>query len=514
MNISDKLLSRGEAAAPAVFHEDEVITYGELRRRTRRTAGALLDRGHTQGDRIGILAENSPFFVVAYLGIIQAGLVAVPLGTDLPAETQLRMAREAGMSRLLVSARCAPRSRLWAEPAGIRLLTEDELEAARISQPQLWPVIEPKRDLAALMFTSGSTGTPKAVMISHRNIECNAEDIIDYLGLRTDDRGMVVLPFHYCFGLSLLHTHLLAGASLVLSQAFKLFPEQVIGELLERDCTGFAGVPSTYQILLRRTRFCQTAFPRLRWLQQAGGKLPNPCIRELIEAFPQLKFFLMYGQTEATARLSFLPPERLRDKLGSLGRGLRSTRLEVLKANGSPVRPGSMEIGEIVAAGDNISPGYWNEPEETARFFRHGKLRTGDLARVDEDGFIFFVERERDFLKPGGNRVSAREIEDIIAELREVMEVAVVGAPHELLGEAIVACVVVRPDGACAGEDIERHCRKRLPAFKVPHQIRLLNSLPHNASGKVQKDRLQSLAGAPWPEIHQPAQAPAATADL
>ena len=159
-----------------------------------------------------------------------------------------------------------------------------------------------------------------------------------------------------------------------------MFPEKVLDELAEKHCTGFAGVPSTYQILLRRTHFAKRAFPSLRWLQQAGGKLPNPFIQEIRKSLPQVKFFTMYGQTEATARLSYLPPERLDDKLGSIGKGLAGSRLEVLKEDGSPVRPGSDEVGEIVASGDNITLGLLERsrgnypilPRWKAFYRRHG----------------------------------------------------------------------------------------------------------------------------------------------
>jgi acyl-CoA synthetase (AMP-forming)/AMP-acid ligase II len=202
----------------------------------------------------------------------------------------------------------------------------------------------------------------------------------------------------------------------------------------------------------------------------------------------------MYGQTEATARLSFLPPERLRDKLGSIGKGLPSTRLEVLKRDGAPVRPGSNETGEIVASGGNIAAGYWNDPVETATFFKQGKLHTGDLAKIDEDGFIYFVERERDMIKPGGNRVSAREVEEVLSELPEVVEAAVVGVPHAWWGEAIVGFIVARPGFPLSREQLEKHCRQRLPAFKMPQHFQFLDALPHNAAGKVQKTKLRQLA--------------------
>ena len=469
------------------------MTYGELREKVVQIASRLLDQGHLKGERIGILSENSPFFVAAYLGIIRAGLTAVPFQTEVTSGTFSQVVLSTGIRAVLVSNRFLNRAQAWAEQLGLPIMPEHYGECPLGSARAPVPEIDDSHNLAALMFTSGSTGSPKGVMVTHRNIQSNTLDIISYMGLSRDDRVMIVLPFHYCFGLSLLHTHLMVGGSIVLNNEFKLFPEAVLTEMQGKECTGFAGVPSTYQILLRRSRFRELAFPRLRWFQQAGGKLPNPCIQEILLSFPQVKYFLMYGQTEGTARLSYLPPERIEDKLGSIGNGLPSTRLEVLKTDGTPVTPGSDEIGEIVAAGDNITLGYWNDPVETEKFFKDGRLHTGDLARVDSDGFIFVVERERDMIKSGGNRVSAKEIEDVITELPEVVEVAVVGAPHELLGEAIKALVVPKLDARITPQDVEAHCRRRLPTFKVPEDVIFLTSMIHNGSGKILKQELRRM---------------------
>jgi acyl-CoA synthetase (AMP-forming)/AMP-acid ligase II len=241
---------------------------------------------------------------------------------------------------------------------------------------------------------------------------------------------------------------------------------------------------------LRKSRFRQISLPKLRWLQQAGGKLPNPYILELLGSFPNVRFFSMYGQTEATARLSYLPPEKLPEKLGSIGFGLPSSKLEVLKADGSSVLPGSTETGEIVASGDNISLGYWKDPPETAKYFKAGRLHTSDIARMDRDGFIFIVEREREIIKTGGNRVSAKEVEEVIAEIPEIIEVAVIGVPHPLLGEAIRACIVVAGD-KLSPDQVGGHCRARLSSFKVPEEIVFLPALPHTSAGKVLKAKLR-----------------------
>lgn len=494
MNIAQCILAAGADSASAVLYGETSMTHGELRRQATETAWTLLGRGHHKGDRIGILSENSPFFVVSYLGTILAGLVAVPVQTEISEEAFAGLVSEAGIRTVLASKRYCGRARLWGQKAGVEVLEESAGDqSCGVRGQKACAEIDSATDLAALMFTSGSTGAPKGVMISHRNIECNSRDIINYMELSSGDRAMAVLPFHYCFGLSLLHTLLMAGASIVLNNQFRLYPETVLREMRQKECTGFAGVPSTYQLLLRKSRFRTLEFPKLRWLQQAGGKLPNACIVEIRAAFPQVRYFLMYGQTEATARLSYLPPHLLGSKLGSVGKGLPSTRLEVLKADGTRVAPGSAETGEVVAQGDNIALGYWNDPAETSKFFENGKLHTGDIARVDSEGFIFIIERERDMIKCGGNRVSSKEVEEAIAEIQEVVEVAAVGVPHDLLGEAIKAFVVVVPKTAIGARDIEVHCRKRLAPYKVPQEIILLPSMPHNEAGKVLKVKLKEM---------------------
>lgn len=492
MNISEIILGKGSDAKPALIHGQAVVSYGELRTAVARLAARLVRSGLSKGDRVGLWAENGMFFVTAYLAIMRAGLVVVPLPPDLSAPALQRIVTQTRMKRIFVSKRHANRLRAWTEPLNVTLHVEDAPGDLPGEETADFPAIEPRADLAALMFTSGSTGIPKGVMVSHRNIAANTADIAAYLGLTSADTVMAVLPFHYCYGASLLHSHLSVGGTVVINNDFT-FPETVLQDMLARNCTGFAGVPSTYQILLRKSRFTQMAFPSLRWLQQAGGKLPNPYIEQIRSAFPSVRFFTMYGQTEATARLSYLPPEYLDSKLGSIGRGLNSTRLEIINAEGRTVQPGSEEIGEIVASGENITLGYWEDAEETAKYFKNGKLHTGDLARLDADGFIFVVEREREFIKSGGKRVSAKEVEDVIAEIPEIVEVAVVGMPHDVLGEGIRACLVSSSGSKLTPVDVANFCKKRLPPFKVPQRIDFIRSMPHNNAGKVIKGKLKEL---------------------
>lgn len=344
-------------------------------------------------------------------------------------------------------------------------------------------------DLAALMFTSGSTGPPRGVMVSHANIMANTDSIVHYLGLTENDKIMTVLPFHYCFGTSLLHTHLYVGGSLVIDPRF-MYPDTVLRRMQETKCTGFAGVPSHFQILLRRSSLRKSSFPHLRYVQQAGGHLAPHFIRALHEALPNTQIFVMYGQTEATARLSYVPPELLERKLGSIGKGIPGVQLRVLNKSGEEVPPG--EVGEVVAEGENVARGYWRAPQESATCFRDGKLYTGDLATVDDDGFIYIVDRAKDFLKCGGTRVSCRQLEERILEFEGLVEAAVIGIPDEVLGEAVKVFVV--PQGAgCTGleESLLHYCKTCLPPRLVPREIVVLKGLPKNSGGKVLKQNLR-----------------------
>ncbi len=490
--IAGELLAHGREADPALLHRGRTVTFGELREGVRRRAAFLSVTGLAPGDRVLLHSDNSPYFVFWYLATLRAGLVVVPVPTASDAPRLARIASLSGARLLLASPRFEDEARAAAAlQPGLGVVSEDEPAPAPAGDP---PPIAPDA-LAALMFTSGSTGEPKGVTLTHRNLARNTADIAAYLELSSADRALLVLPLHYCYGASVLHTHLLAGASVVLVSSF-MFPEKVLDEMRDTECTGFAGVPSTYQVLLRRTRFRERTFPSLRWLQQAGGRLPDAQIREVRAALPGVRFFVMYGQTEATARLSFLPPERLDEKIGSIGKGLPSVRLEVLREDGLPVRPGSDEVGEIVASGESISAGYWHDPAETARTFREGRLRTGDVARVDADGFLYLVDRARDFVKVAGSRVSPRTIEEALAEHPAIVESAVVGAPDALLGEALVAYVVPVPGSALTEATIEDHCRSRLPNHEVPSRIVLLDALPKNESGKVLRQALRERAGA------------------
>ena len=500
-NVAEYLLEGKEESRQALLTLQGGHSYGELCSASIGVARYLLAAGGIKGDRVLLVSENTFFWVAAYWGILRAGLVCVPLPPTtsrqdldyilettearfafLQARFAAKHAPRFGEINCVTDSGLPRRDGLPPQP-GLRQL-EDNAQSSQNSSPPIQG-----SDLAALMFTSGSTGKPRGVMVSHTNIRANTESIIHCLRLKSDDRMLTVLPFHYCFGTSLLHTHLRVGGTLVLDSRF-MYPEKVLQRMQETECTGFAGVPSHFQILLRNSSLREKTFPHLRYVQQAGGHLAPAFIKELREALPEAQIFIMYGQTEATARLSCLTPELLDRKLGSVGQGIPGVKLRVVDKFGLTVQPG--EVGELLAEGENVTLGYWREPEETATAFRNGALHTGDLAMADEDGFIYIVDRAKDFVKCGGRRISCRQIEDQLLEYHDLLEVAVLPIPDDVLGEGVKAFVVPRsPNSKGLKDRLYHFCRNKMPSQLVPREIVMVQAIPKNSAGKVLKLKLK-----------------------
>ncbi len=484
--VSDAMLAAGADGEPALIDGNRRYSYGELRVAAARVAAELRDRGVLPGDRIGLVGPNSFFWVAGYLAAMQLGTV-VPFLDKAPPADLASQADWVDCSAVLVDRRLLRR---YGDCFGDRPVITDAVLTA--PGPGWWPPPGPEAPSsdAALIFTSGTTAEPKAVRITHANLLANTRSIVTYLGLGADDRMLVILPFHYCYGASLLHTHLAVGGSVVLCNTFA-FPQTAV-DLLDREaCTGMAGVPSSFQLLLRASDFATHPLPSLRHVQQAGGKLAPSLIERLAGAQPGSRLFVMYGQTEATARLSYLPPERLRDKLGSIGRGIPDVELTVVGEDGGAVAPG--DVGEIMAKGPNISPGYYKDPRATAEKFPGGLLRSGDLATVDVDGFIYIVGRRDDFIKTWGYRVSGQQVESAVLQLPQVVEAAAVGLPDADAGEAIHLAVRLEPDTDLTIEQILTHLRQQLPKHAVPSRVHLVDELPLTANGKVSKQQLRSV---------------------
>jgi acyl-CoA synthetase (AMP-forming)/AMP-acid ligase II len=370
----------------------------------------------------------------------------------------------------------------------VQQLTQAHVEALDATLPDADDAACPvsQHELAVLLYTSGSTSRPKGVMLSSANIRANTEAIADVVGLSASDRALSFMPMHYAFGLSVVHTHLRVGGSVAFGTA--TFPGEIVTELQRTSATGLPGVPTLFVTLLNRTALGEAALPDLRYAMISGGRLNTAMIHRLREALPQARVFVRYGVTEVTSGASALPPERA-DKIPSVGRGFPGAPLFVLRPDGTPVASGSGEIGEIVVKSPSVALGYLGAVPE-ARHFRDGAFHTGDLATVDEEGFVTVVGRERDFIKTAGFRVSPSEIEETVAQLPFVAEVAVCSLPHPVLGESLICCVVLREQTEGAVAKLRAHCVAQLPSYKVPTRFELVESLPKTSTGKLDRRAL------------------------
>jgi acyl-CoA synthetase (AMP-forming)/AMP-acid ligase II len=487
MNVFDYLLgTSGFLNKEFLLGNKEGLSYADLYARSMRLARYLVDT-YGQHNHILLVSPNSAYFIIAYMAIIKSGNVCVPLNPSIEESNLAYIIKVCGAKIAFVAPALSNRNR---EFPGTVIGDYSDLQANN-GNLELNAMdqegFDPER-LAEVIFTSGSTGEPKGVMISHGNIMANTDSIIEYLRLTGDDIIEIVLPFYYCYGLSLLHTHMKTGGSIVLNNTF-MFVGSVINDLNRYACTGFSGVPSHFQILLRKTRsFKETRFPHLRYVTQAGGKLHNAFISEFTGHFPQVRFFVMYGQTEATARLSYLEPERLQEKLGSMGRAIPGVELRLVDERGEPVqKPGV--VGELVARGGNIMKGYLGDAKGTRQTLQGGWLYTGDLAYQDSEGYFFLTARKKEIIKVGGRRISPKEIEEVIVSIPGVVDCSISGVSDDYLGEALQAEIVLANGN---GKEIDaayikRYCGERLAMEKVPGIIRFKDQLQIASTGKKVK---------------------------
>jgi acyl-CoA synthetase (AMP-forming)/AMP-acid ligase II len=333
------------------------------------------------------------------------------------------------------------------------------------------------------MATSGSTGAPRFVLVNHGNLIANTEAIIRSQRLARDERAMLILPVSYVFGASVMHTHLYHGGGVVFDRRF-MFPDKVLQAIAQFDCTTFAGVPTVYNVLLRRSTIRRFAIPSLRRFLQAGGALARERISEMRGAFPLAKFYVMYGQTEATARISCMEPERWEEKPGSVGRPLDNLMVSIVDEQGNALRTG--QVGELLVRGPSICSGYLNDPEETRRIFCDDWLRTGDLTRQDEEGYLWIEGRKGAFLKMRGVRVSLAEVEERATAFPGVYECAACAVDHPETGEAVDLFIVPDQKARIVLEEVRRH----LPAHWTIDSIRLVSELPRTSAGKIARSSL------------------------
>lgn len=484
----------------AMIHEGARLSYDSLNRSANRLARWFNGQGMVPGDRAVLLLENCQEYLISYYGILKAGGAVVPLNPELKPDTLGSLLNEVEPQLIVASSKSerllhsldysalSTRTLVIAKPKldwaknPLTVIPFDELTSTGYSDDLAIHIDE--SNLASIIFTSGSTGTPKGVMLSHRNIVANTRSIVSYLELTSSDIQMVVLPFFYVMGKSLLNTHIAVGGTLVINNKFA-YPASIIQQMIDEHVTGFSGVPSTYAYLLHRSplRAFRDKLAALRYCSQAGGHLARHTKEELLKVLPeQTKLFVMYGATEAAARLTYVEPHRLPDKIDSIGIPIPDVTMRVIDEKGLALPVG--KTGELVANGPNIMLGYWRDTEATAKALSPNGYHTGDIGYQDEDGYFHVVGRKDNQLKVGGHRVNPQEVEDALISTGLVIEAAVLGLEDTLSGHRLAA-IVVPINEETTERDILYSCSKLLPKYKLPGEIRFSKSLPKNSSGKT-----------------------------
>lgn len=450
--------------------------------------------GVKKGDRVTIFLHNSFQYVATYYGVLLHGGVVVALNTGASIDDIKNWYKHCNATMLVTESDLlnGPESLSEIEKSQIIVM----ISGAETNDYRFWnkftnsshnhvevemPDIE---DTATIIYTSGTTGNPKGVTLTHANLLANYQAIIKYLELTSQDSIINILPFFYSYGNSVLHTHLLVGAGIYIENSF-MYPVKILQKISELGITGFSGVPATYSILLNRTKLEDYDLRSLRYLTQAGGAMPPANTERLVKLLPHVNIFIMYGQTEATARISYLEPTMLTRKLGSIGKPIDGMNVEIRDENGMVVEP-NIE-GQLYVCGPSIMKGYWGDDKLTDSTLCNKYLKTGDIGYYDVDGYLYLTGRISDMIKVGGNRISPLEIEEVITRLDGVEEVAASGIDDELLGQVVKVSIVRRVGCELTDIHVKAFCRQQLAQYKIPKHIEFVDHLPKTSSGKVKR---------------------------
>ncbi len=487
-------------------------TYADLDGQSERLAHAFRAAGVRRGDRVAVFLENSTEAAVSIFAALKAGGVFVVVNPSTKADKLRYILNDCGVSALVTQQKLASiHAEIEAAVPSLRLVVECEDLPGSGARPragrQSWAAIQsgpdpgiPVRsdaidlDLATIIYTSGSTGHPKGVMMTHLNVGTAATSITTYLENSNDDVVLSVLPLSFDYGLYQLLMAFKVGGTLILERSFA-FPAAIVQKMREERITGLPLLPTMSALLLQFEAWSGEHLPHLRYVTNTGQALPTEHIRRIRERFPGARVYSMYGLTECK-RVSYLPPELIDQYPSSVGVPIPNTEVFVVDDAGREVGPGV--VGQLVVRGSHVMKGYWGKPEETARMLRPGKLPgeqwlwTGDLFKRDAKGLLYFVGRQDDIIKSRGEKVSPKEVEDVLYRLPGVQDAAVMGVPDEVLGQAVKAVIVRSPGSAITAQDVLRHCSSHLETIMVPKIVDFCEALPTTSSGKVSRRELAS----------------------
>lgn len=482
-------------------------TYAQLNAESSALAAALARLGLQRHDRVLLFMPTCNDVVTGLYATLKAGAAFVIVNSAVKADKLRFIAENSGarvilahtaktavVSKALASMPSAPPV-VWAGdcagiPPGPHAMHWDEALATDPAAEAPRRIIDV--DLAALIYTSGSTGEPKGVMSTHHNMISAARSIIQYIGNREDDIILNVLPLSFDYGLYQVIMSVCFGGTVVLEPSF-VYLHNVLQRIAEEQVTVFPIVPTILAMLLNLEDPGRYDFSSLRCITNTGAALPPEHIKTFRALFPGVEIFSMFGLTECK-RVSYLPPQNVDSKPDSVGMAMPNCETCIVDADGHPVPPG--RVGELVIRGSNVMQGYWQDPEMTGRTYRPGRcpadrrLYSGDRFRQDEDGFLYFIGRQDDMLKCKGERISPKEVENVLCRMPAIAEAAVLGIPDPTLGQAILAIVSVRPGQTVTARDVLKHCTQHMENFMIPKRVEFRNELPRTPHGKIDKKQL------------------------
>ena len=494
----------------ALVCQQQRLSYAELDARSNALAHALARRGVERGDRVVVFADNTVETVVSFWATLKANAVIAIVNPLMKVDKLAYLLNDCRAVALITDGHITP---IFADAAAksphlktaIISGTVDESRTRDLPGVVAWGdalasesrEAPPARrnidiDLAAIVYTSGSTGDPKGVMLTHRNMLTAATSITTYLENVEDDVILNVLPMSFDYSLYQMIMAFRMGARLVLERSFT-YPVQVLKLLVDEGVTGFPGVPTVFAILAEMKTLAQYDFSKIRYVTNTAAALPVKHITMLSDLFPKAAIYSMYGLTECK-RCTYLPPKYIKDKPTSVGIAIPNTELWIVGEDDRKLGPN--EVGQLVIRGATVMKGYWDKPEATAKKLRPGPvpgelvLYTGDYARLDEDGFLYFVGRMDDIIKSRGEKVAPKEVENALVNIQGVKEAAVIGVPDAILGQAVKAYVVLEKGVSMSDKDIVRECQRRLENFMVPKHVVFVDDLPKTTTGKIKKTGL------------------------
>lgn len=487
LNLSASIAYHARQAPerPAILYEGKTISYGEFERRILRLAAFLHAHSIGADDVVALFMKNSPAFLEIAYAASYLGAVFLPINYRLAASEAEYILKDAEAGILFVDEEFAEVGRLDVPVVLVDAAAQGDssrLVDRQLSSPA--PALRGGNDLVRLMYTSGTTSRPKGVMHTYDNFYWKSIDHVIALGLTRNDRLLVVGPLYHVGAFDLPGVAVLwIGGTLCVHRRFD--PEQALKSIEEFSLSCAWMAPAMLGLILAVENPERYDLGSFRWCIAGGEKTPESRIRDFTRVFRSGRFIDAYGLTESCSGDTLMEPGRELEKIGSTGRPTPHVEIRIFDFNGNPLPAG--KEGEICLRGPKVTKGYWKAPQKTRESFYDDWFRTGDIGFVDEEGFLFMTDRAKDMITTGAENVASSEVENILYQLPEVVEAAVIGAPDEKWGERIVAVVVTQPGANLSLERVREHCGRYLAKFKLPKELHLVSELPRNPSGKILK---------------------------